>query len=114
MHCWLCSNVWRLVFPHRQEPVGPQPGSAEGHVVVRGSQLSLHHPGHQPPCRVCHARGAESSGETECHEQSFLEAGILFKLSVFLGPARQVFAVFLIFCALLFVFAPPRKRLNLM
>uniref|UniRef100_H3DA33 Delta(3,5)-Delta(2,4)-dienoyl-CoA isomerase, mitochondrial n=1 Tax=Tetraodon nigroviridis TaxID=99883 RepID=H3DA33_TETNG len=59
------------------ELVAVQPGCGASHVIVRGSQPSLHHPGRQPTCRVCHTCGISSSGETECHEQSFLEAGMV-------------------------------------
>lgn len=43
-------------------------------VIFSWSHLSVHHPGHQSPCREHHACGASPSRENQRHEQSLLEA----------------------------------------
>lgn len=62
--------------PLRPEVLAARSGCRQGHVILRWSRLSLHHPGHQSPSRVRHTRGAEPPWETQRHEQSVLEAGI--------------------------------------
>lgn len=75
----LVSHVMLLGSPLRQGAVAAQSSCSQGHVVHRGSQLSqlsLHHPGRQPPRRVHHTRRDQPSRETQRHEPSFLEASI--------------------------------------
>lgn len=76
LQCFMYDRVGESCCPLRQGAVAAQSSCSQGHVVLRGRQLSLHHAGHQPPRRVHHTCRDQPSRETQCHEPSFLEASI--------------------------------------
>lgn len=68
------SCCFLVLFFLRPEVVAACSGFHQNH-VFRQTHLLVHHPGHQSPRRVHHARPASPARQTQRHEQRFLEAG---------------------------------------